>query len=148
MSRRRRPRLIERNESARAGYPPTTQTFSTRSFADPINTYAYATPTRGVQNPQDTTYRGTSGAYGRGPIGAYNALSNTPAVYNKYDPASGRAYDATNANGAYNVATNANGPINEAGGAFSTFNAATTGVYNTYRGVNPEEHNETHHRYR
>ena len=145
MSRRRR--LIEQNENARSGYPPATQTFSTRGLSDPVNAVAYSTPLRGVQNPQGTPYRGTGGAHVGGPIGAPNTFANSSGgAYNAYDPASGRSYDATNANGAYNAVTNANGPIDEAGGAFSKFNAATMSVYSTY--ARPSQGNDAHQRRR
>jgi hypothetical protein len=140
VSRRKRARLIERDDSARAGYPAATQAFSTRGYGDPINAYAYATPAYGVGTGGHTPNRGTTGAYGHGPIGAFGAMQrNFGSSYNTYNPASGRAHDATDASGAFSVVRNPNGPINEAGGAFSTYNAASTGVYNTYQGVSPTQ---------
>ncbi len=99
----RRRRLIERDENAQFA----TQAFNTRGYADPVNTVAYATPLRGVQNPQNTPNRSTSNVYG----GAHGAFGGATRDYG----------------GAYNATTNAY--INEAAGGHSKFNLASSPVY-------------------
>ena len=141
MSRRRRPRLIERGEENRyVGYPAAMPNINTRGYADPVNAFTATTPPRGVQNPVSASYRGTNSAYpgatgtgsafnaGTDSYGAYNATRG--GLVNAYDATSGRAYDATNANGAYNVTANANGPINEA--YSSQLRTAANGIYDEY----------------
>lgn len=102
MSRRRR--LIERDLNTGSGSPATAQTFGASAYPDPTNavTYAPELPTRGVQNLQDAPYRMPTG--GGGATGGYGATTNASGgTYNAYNVASGNAYDATQANEAYNT---------------------------------------------
>ncbi len=115
MSRRRR--LIERDDND----------FNTQNYADPVNAVAHSTPLRSVQSPQNTPYRSTNNVYAGGTSSASNAVANNYAGV--YDAASGSAYDATNANGAFNTTVNADGHINEAAGGYSMFNAAANDAY-------------------
>lgn len=99
----RRRRLIERQETGYATFPESGQAFPTRSYADPVNAFAYATPPQGVQNPQGTPYRSQAGVYAGAAPGTTPATRSYTGAYNAYDVASGHAYDATQANKSYNA---------------------------------------------
>ncbi len=100
----RRRRLIEHRETGYATVPAGGQASLARSYADPVNAFAYATPPQGVQNPQGTPYRSQAGVYAGAAPGAFTpAARSYGGSYNAYDVASGHAYDATQANKAYNT---------------------------------------------
>lgn len=133
----RRRRLIERNDAARSGYPAAAKTFTTGG--DAINAVAYSTPPQGVESAGSPPNAGDGRTFGTGDVArALNEVYDAGG-YDAYDPASGAAFDATNANGAYNATTNANGPIDEAGGEFSLYNDVTENAYSAYTGGDEAE---------
>ncbi len=144
MSHRKRARLIERDPNANAVYTGATQTFPGRGYTQPFGAvYDHPTPSNaaaGTHYPGNTAYRGASETYKSGAAGAYNAIRDTQSVY---DPAYGRAYDATQANSLYNVISNPNRPTN------GQFDATTHGAYGTSRSIDlPDYERPPYGRYR